>query len=421
MSTEEFWGYQTTALREMYDFALQRVPFYKEHPELYPTKLSPQGSALDLLRDLPILEKATVKANNTRLWPEPPLPLTSFHTTSGTTGTPLRLPGTIWERGMVRAISEEWYLRVTGHRKPKSLLLSGFLTPSAEDRELVWKDHITGNLCLSIYSLNQANRARIVEYFNELKPNLIFGYASAVQQLALLFEGSENPWREHCVAIVTSELLQPHWRETIEASLCRRVFDMYGSQEGAHLVIECEAGSRHIHPLVGIVEIVDDAGQVVRPGETGRVLVTGLIRRSMPLFRYAIGDMAEFTGYATGCSCGLGWPTIGVVGGRTEELVRTRDGRAIGMLGYSVLKDLRGIKEAQIVQKGYEQFVCNIVRSETETVSGEQLESQIRSQMNSRLQLDVHVQFNYLDAIPRGANGKFKAVVVDFEENTPVR
>lgn len=415
MSTQEFWDYQTAAFRDMYKFAVTRVPYYTNHPDLYPANLPLDGNALALLSRLPILEKQTVREHNIELWPKPTLPLTSFHTTSGTTGTPLRLPATVWERGLTRAILEEWYFRICGSRKPRTLSLSGFLTPSATDKELVWVDHLTGNLCLSIYSLNRANRSRIINYLERLKPQLIYGYASAVHQLALLFEDVEFPLQGQCVAVVTSEVLQPTWRTTIESSLCRKVFDMYGSQEGSHLALECLQGQMHINPLVGIIEIVDEQGQLVRPGDSGKVLVTGLIRRSMPLIRYAVGDTVQFTGYASHCACGLSWPTIGRIDGRSEDLVRTRDGRRIGYLCFHATKNLSGIKEAQLVQTGYEQFLCNIVPSETEVMDRHHLEQAITGQITMRLQIPVNIEFRYVDTIPRGRNGKFKAVVVNFE------
>jgi phenylacetate-CoA ligase len=414
LSAEEFWAYQGSAFQSMYQFARTRVPYYQQHLDSYPPLAGRGDHILDWLPNLPILDKQTVRSHNEELWAKPLLPMTTFHATSGTSGTPLRLAATVWEKGMVRAILEDWYARICGARKPRMLSLSGFMTPSAESKELVWTDRLTGVLSLSIYSMNQANRDAILELYYQLRPQVIYGYASAVHQLALVFAGERSPFRDETVAVVTSEVLQPHWRTEIEATLCRKVFNFYGSQEGSHLALECEAGNMHIHPMGGIIEIVDDEGRQVRAGERGRVVVTGLVRRSMPMIRYDLGDVVESTGYATDCACGLAWPTIGTIQGRSEDLVKTRDGREIGYLCFHATKNLRGIKEAQIVQKGYEQFVCKLVTSEAEAVSTAYLEEQIRSQITSRMLLDVNVQFEYLDAIPRGANGKFKAVVVDF-------
>lgn len=46
-----------------------------------------------------------------------------------------------------------------------------------------------------------------------------------------------------------------------------------------------------------IVEVVDEAGRQVAPGERGRVLVTALGNTAAPLIRYANGDTAHYLGY----------------------------------------------------------------------------------------------------------------------------
>src|SRR5215217_911359 len=420
MSEDEFWSYQLDAFKRIYEFARRRVPFYLDQPDIYPP-LSIQGEhLLNVLAELPVLKKQTVKERNSEFWPSPPLPLTTFNTTSGTTGTPLRLPATLQERAFGQAVYEEWLLRLCGKRIPRTIFLSGFMTPSPSGKDLFWFDPLSRQAYLSIYALNSANRDRILALFERLRPQLIYGYASAVHQLALLLEDAVQGIKDECIVIVTSEILQPHWRAPIENSLCRKAYNMYGSQEGSHLALQCRETRLHINPLYGVVEIVGEDGKAVQQGEAGSVLVTGLSRRSMPLIRYEIGDVAESTGYASDCPCGLEWPTIGSVEGRSEDLVVTRDGRRIGYLCFHATKDLQGIKEAQIMQKDYEKFVCNIVKSETESVASIYIEDMIRAQIRKRLQLDVSIEFRYFSSIPRGSRGKFKAVVVDFEEHKAI-
>lgn len=415
LSRDDFWDYQLKAFGRSYGFARTCVPYYKERIAAYPPLPQKQEEILEFLSHLPVLKKAAVRQYNTELWAQPRLPLTSYHTTSGTTGTPLRLAATLWERAYLQSIFSDWLSRHLGKRKARTINLSGFMTPSSVDKELFWVDYLSGNIFLSIYSLSPANRDRIVELFERVRPQLIMGYASAMHQLALLLGDKIASSKAERIANVTSEVLDPAWRRTIEASLCKRVLSHYGSQENSHLALECTHGNLHIHPLVGIIEIVDADGRAVKAGDVGRVLVTGLARKSMPLIRYEIGDMAESTGYASNCLCGVGWPTIGPVQGRSEDLVKTRDGRFIGMLAYTTFKNLKGIKEAQLVQRGYENFTCRIVKSATEPVETGSLEAAIRGQLTERLQVGVEVKFDYVASIPRGPNGKFKAVAVEFK------
>ena len=151
-------------------------------------------------------------------------------------------------------------------------------------------------------------------------------------------------------------------------------------------------------------------------GQIGQVLVTGLIRRTMPLFRYRLGDTIASTGFAVDCPCGLPWPTIGAVSGRSEDLVVTRDGRRVGYLCFHSTKNLRGISESQLVQVDFERFVFNMVLSDP-AADRAALEAKILEQLRTRLQTAVSVEFRYLPEIPRGSRGKFKSVVVDFKQD----
>lgn len=413
MSESAFWNHQASAFQRTYELARARVPYYRERPGDYPpARISSAGGLFAFIHGLPALKKAVVREQNQRLWRSPLPPFSRISTTSGTSGTPLRLPLTLPEKAMAEVVYESWVARIFGTSSPRSVFLSGFMIPANGD--LYWIDRLTGNVYLSIYSLAPVNRDAIIRLFSEVRPARVSGYASAIYQLAVLVGAELRDTRSTRKAISTSEVLQPEWREAIEQLLCGEVYDCYGSQEGCHLVTQCRAGGMHINPLVGIVEIVGDDDAPARPGQAGRVLVTTVNKRSMPLFRYELGDVAESTGYATDCPCGVRWPTIGPVGGRTEDLVRTRDGRRIGMLGYSILKELRGVRESQIVQTGYERFVCNITRLDARCEPDAELEHEVRLQLSCRLQTDVEVTFNYLQQIPRGPTGKFKAVAVEF-------
>lgn len=414
MSTAECWSDQAQAFARIYAFARARVPYYRDRPQQYPAHLQ-GGGVLASLADLPIIDKSTVRAHNEALWPVPQLLLTSVHTTSGTSGTPMRLHATLFERSRGLARLESWYRRICGTSSPRTLFLSGFMTPSPDARELSWRDPITGDRYLSIYSLAYQHREAIARLIEQDRPQLVYGYASAVHELAALMgERLRHSVAERAV-VVTSEVLQPDWRARITESLGARTYDLYGSQEGCHMAMECDLHRLHIHPRVGVIEILDDDGTPTPAGGTGRVVITGLDRRSMPLFRYEIGDVAESTGHAGECACGLAWPTIGLVGGRSEDLVRTPDGRRLGLLCFHATKELRGLREGQLVQRGFDRFTFNLVRQPGETVASD-IEARILAQLTTRLGYAPTVEFCYLDQIPRGARGKFKAVVVEFDE-----
>lgn len=423
ISEDDFWAYQKERFGYIYRDAVQCIPYYIGREHDYPKGLDEQGGILDVLAQLPVLPKSAVKQDVNQFWRHPPLFLTREHTTGGTTGTPLRVRASLMERGYTEAILRQRYREIVGTPTPRILRLSGFLEKGTNDSMFL---RIPGTkfAYLSIYELRVQRAGEVRRILADFKPNVLHGYASALHQLALLFGDQPVQSEQKWVVVSTSETLFDHQRVDIERNLNAIVLNEYGSQEGQHLVLECTEGSLHIHPGRGVVEILKPNEDVpAESGELGRVVVTGLVNRTMPLIRYDLGDSAISTGYAADCKCGLQWPTIGSVFGRTEDLVRTRDGRRIGILSHSTLKDWEGIAESQIIQEGFERFRYLIVPQNPTSFDAVGLEAHVREQLRNRIGGDAEVMFDYVDAVPRTAAGKIQAVMLhpDFRESLRAR
>lgn len=419
MDHGQFWEYQGRQFAKIYCDAIRHVPFYRDQTDDYPLQLSKANSILDVLALLPTLPKSIVKTNTEQFWREPAFLGSAVHTTGGTTGTPMRIRASLRERGFTNAILEDRYLDIAGKRNPRILRMSGFLDQTAESGDLMWKVPGTPIAYLSIYQLSQSNRSRIEDALRSFRPEVIHGYASAIHQLALLFDASTiDPRLSPQSVVSTSETLSPEQRIDIERLLDTTVFNEYGSQEGQHLVLECKFQTLHIHPARGIVEILAfDSDRPAKNGEIGRVVVSGIALRSMPLIRYELGDTAVSTEYDAQCKCGLRWPSIGTVYGRMEDLVRMRDGRRIPLLSHSTLKDVSGIQESQLIQTGYEQFTYRIVPQANNSFVASEMESHVRMELSTRLGLMPEIAFEYVDHIERTASGKLRAVVVNMSES----
>lgn len=94
-----------------------------------------------------------------------------------------------------------------------------------------------------------------------------------------------------------------------------RIDQNYGLNEIGIVASRCPEGGRyHVHIEHCLVEIVDEHGQACRPGETGRILVTGLNNLAMPLIRYDTDDMAEVV--EGPCPCGRTLPSFERITGR---------------------------------------------------------------------------------------------------------
>jgi phenylacetate-CoA ligase len=155
---------------------------------------------------------------------------------------------------------------------------------------------------------------------------------------------------------------------------------------------------------VGYAEVMED-NQSVSDGISGDLVCTGLLNADMPLIRYKVGDRSRIMAESETCSCGRALPIISRVEGRTNDVLITPDGRRVFWLN-PVFYGLP-VLEAQIIQEKSDRLKVRYVPTPD---SSSETERSITERLQERLG-KVEVIMEALDAIPRGPNGKFRAVV----------
>jgi len=90
-------------------------------------------------------------------------------------------------------------------------------------------------------------------------------------------------------------LTTPAMADRISRGLGAPFVDVYGTGEVGHVA----CGVDQSRGMVGFedvmhVDIVDDDGEPVPPGESGQIVLTDLINRAMPILRYRVGDSGRF-------------------------------------------------------------------------------------------------------------------------------
>ncbi|WP_273300761.1 phenylacetate--CoA ligase family protein, partial [Zunongwangia profunda] len=101
------------------------------------------------------------------------------------------------------------------------------------------------------------------------------------------------------------------------------LFSTYASTEMATAFTECELHKgNHILPNLIYTEILDENGNPVENGEAGELVVTPLQVESMPLIRYATGDMVMRI--EEKCICGRTSGRIGPVLGRKKQMLKIK-------------------------------------------------------------------------------------------------
>jgi len=92
------------------------------------------------------------------------------------------------------------------------------------------------------------------------------GYAMSNFFLARFFEEMKRETPALKAVITSSEKLTGAMRETFQRVYGCKSFDSWSGLEACGLVSECEHGSLHISPDLGLIELLDEHGKPVAPG-----------------------------------------------------------------------------------------------------------------------------------------------------------
>lgn len=101
------------------------------------------------------------------------------------------------------------------------------------------------------------------------------------------------------------------------------LFSTYASTEMSTAFTECPYHlGNHVQSQLIYIEVLDESGNQVKPGEIGELVVTPLGTQTMPLLRFATGDMLTY--YDGICECGRNTPRLGPVVGRKQQKMKLK-------------------------------------------------------------------------------------------------
>ncbi len=99
------------------------------------------------------------------------------------------------------------------------------------------------------------------------------------------------------------------------------LFSTYASTEMSTAFTECEHHlGAHIQPELVYTEVLNEEGNPVKIGEIGELVVSTLQVQTMPLIRFATGDLVSYTNEI--CKCGRNTMRISPVLGRKKQHIK---------------------------------------------------------------------------------------------------
>jgi len=397
-SQDQWEAWRSKRLGRLLTRACCRAPYYRR------AGLDPSIP----LSDWPLLDKQVLRTRASEFLADDLQPdALPIERTSGTTGTPLKLwrsrRTTRARYALYEARHRHWY---GVKRADRWAMVAGqMVTAQSSVRPPYWVWNASmRQLYVSSYHLAPDQAAASVREIARRGCRYAWGFPSSLEALARTV--LENEIACPLDAVVThAEPLSACARRLISQAFQCPVYETYGMVELAAAAGECEAGALHLFPEFGIAEVLGDDGVVRTHGE-GELVATGLLDLDMPLVRYRTGDRVRISRSPAPCRCGRTLPILDAVEGRTDDILVALDGRPVGRLDV-VFKGELGIREAQIVQVAQDEILLRVAPT---TGYCREAERKMICALEDRLGR-VRVRVSTMAQIPRGPNGKFRAVV----------
>lgn len=179
----------------------------------------------------------------------------------------------------------------------------------------------------SAYHLDQKNIQIYIDKIIRSKARIIYGYATALNIVALYIKAKGDINFPNLRAIVsTAEVLTDEMRQYIKEAFNVEVFNQYGCNEAGVSAFECEHHRMHLISSRCFYE-TDLLGQLIG---------TDLSNRGFVMMKYGTGDIVHFSDELS-CPCSRTYPIIKNVVGRTFDVIRDMRNNVLHSAFFAIL------------------------------------------------------------------------------------
>jgi phenylacetate-CoA ligase len=408
---EKLLEFQWRELTTLLAHAWQQVPYWKSTLDRAGIVPSALRSYEDFLR-VPITEKAHIRQYEDQMIARDYRGKTWVKATAGSTGEPLRLHYTPESYDWRVAISRRGYSWAGYEEGMRQLSIWGVFAIGKRPFYADFKDRflatIAGRTVVNSLKFDDTTLAECLATVNRTKPDVVVGYANPLYEFAQFVNRHGGLTARPKAAISAAEKIYDYQRLEIERALHCPMFETYGSREFMLIGSECDRKSGlHLSTENLFIEVIKEDGRPAAPGETGDLVITDLHNFGMPFIRYRIGDIAVASDVV--CPCGRGLPILQQIVGRTLDVIRTRSGQNVpGEFFPHLLKEVKGVRQFQVVQPDLDTLVIRIVKDAAFTDAEEAL---LRREVGRLFGGTINLAVEFVAAIPLTKAGKLRMTI----------
>jgi phenylacetate-CoA ligase len=394
---------QFDRLRAQIELAYNHTVYYRRLLDEYGVSPRSIQSVADVRRIPPLTREALRRNFDDLRTRGIPLGRVQRWSSGGSTGTPVARLVDVSEgiHMAVRHRAHRWFGVEPGARE--IVLWGSSIELGRQDVVRSVRDWLLNSKLLSAFDLSPAALGRYVVVIERHRPELMYGYASALYVLAryLRQTGWRPNWKIKAI-FTTAEPLLDFQRRELEAVFECPVAVEYGARDAGQMADECPSHSLHIPAETTFLET-----EGRREDGLGEILVTNLYSSAMPIIRYRTGDVGELDDGQ--CRCGRTLPILKRVEGRRTDFLITPSGRILHALSVIyVLREIDAVKEFQVTQEVVDHVrVDVVVEPAFSSRDRETIERRLRTLLGDEVEVTVQVT----DRIERAPSGKYRYVI----------
>jgi phenylacetate-CoA ligase len=324
-SKAEIKAQQEKKLAGMLSYLQQYAPFYRQLFSSHAIDITAIATLEDLVR-IPVTTKEDLQQRNDDFLCVPRNRIIEYTSTSGTLGSPVTVALT--ENDLQRLAFNEYCSFVCADGKPDDVYQ---LMLTLDRQFMAGMAYYAGirKMGAGIIRVGPGVPSLQWQTIQRLKPTAIVGVPSFILKLIQYA-------KEHYIDINSSSVkkaicIGENIRNTdfslnilgkkITEAWNIPLYSTYASTEMQTAFTECGAGrGGHHNPDLLIVELLNEKGDAVAPGEAGEVTITTLGVEAMPLLRYKTGDICMYV--EEPCSCGRNTLRLSPVLGRKKQMIK---------------------------------------------------------------------------------------------------
>jgi phenylacetate-CoA ligase len=344
---EEIAAVQDELLRRHVSYLAKNSTFYRRRFDDAGINPAEIQTVADLAR-LPLTGKDDLTSCNDEFLCVERQDIVDLCLTSGTTGGPVALAQTAHDLDRL-GFNEELSFRGAGITNEDKVLIA-----AAMDRcFMAGLAYFLGLTRIGAQAIRGGSSSipALVELVRDHRPTAIVGVPTLLLRLAerLQADGiAPSSLMVRSLICIGEPLRRADFSlstlgERLRAIWGSEVYGTYASTEMATAFTDCHFGcGAHLQPELIIVEIVDEHGRVLPPGEVGEVVATPLQVSGMPLLRFRTGDVATL--YDEPCSCGRNTCRLGPVLGRRAQMLKYRGTTVFPPAIFGVLEEVEWVR-----------------------------------------------------------------------------